>query len=176
MHNSQEKARKASCTFFAGLCPGMETHKSCRWHNTMPQEKSSCPWAWPLVAVALNSHVHGKFRDAHSRAGTRMHALMCSRMRAHTEMRARKVRGLWQWRCLEAVAPWLMAARAGRGQASTACGQSTCRPQQNDSLHASDQPLFAKQIRESQFSLAPDGRPPPREVLLPPGACSSKKV
>ena len=50
--------------------------------------KNSCPWAWPLVAEALNSHVHGKVRDAHSRAGTRMHALMCARMRAHTEMRA----------------------------------------------------------------------------------------
>ena len=73
-----------------------------------------------------------------------MHALMCTRMRAHTETHSRMSAAMLFFssgghgslqactpsgpRCeacgtggvLEEVAPWLMAARAGHGQASTA--------------------------------------------------------
>ena len=30
MHNSQDKARKASRTLLHGLCPGTDSHKNCR--------------------------------------------------------------------------------------------------------------------------------------------------
>ena len=77
-----------------------------------------------------------------------MHALMCTRMRAHTETHSRMSAAMFFSsgghgslractpsgpRCeacgtggvLEDVAPWLMAARAGHGQASTAASASS---------------------------------------------------